>query len=123
MSKLSGGQKQRLSVACALAGAPDMLFLDEPTTGLDPQSRRQLWGILDRFRADGGTILLTTHYMDEAEVLCDRVAIVDQGKVIALDTPQGPHRVARRAEGDHAPRHARGRLHGAHRAAPAGGVR
>jgi ABC-2 type transport system ATP-binding protein len=85
---LSGGQKQRLSVACALAGSPDILFLDEPTTGLDPQSRRQLWGILDRFRAGGGTILLTTHYMDEAEVLCDRVAIVDQGKVIALDTPK-----------------------------------
>ena len=88
VSKLSGGQKQRLSVACALVGAPDLLFLDEPTTGLDPQSRRQLWGILERFRADGGTILLTTHYMDEAEVLCDRVAIVDKGKVIALDTPK-----------------------------------
>ena len=88
VSKLSGGQKQRLSVACALAGSPDVLFLDEPTTGLDPQSRRQLWGILNRFRADGGTILLTTHYMDEAEVLCDRVAIVDQGKVIALDAPK-----------------------------------
>jgi ABC-2 type transport system ATP-binding protein len=86
--KLSGGQKQRLSVACALAGAPDVLFLDEPTTGLDPQSRRQLWGVLERFRAGGGTILLTTHYMDEAEVLCDRVAIVDLGKVIALDTPK-----------------------------------
>jgi len=88
VSKLSGGQKQRLSVACALVGAPDLLFLDEPTTGLDPQSRRQLWGILERFRADGGTILLTTHYMDEAEVLCDRVAIVDHGKLIALDTPK-----------------------------------
>jgi len=88
VSKLSGGQKQRLSVACALAGSPDVLFLDEPTTGLDPQSRRQLWGILDSFRAGGGTILLTTHYMDEAEVLCDRVAIVDKGKVIALDTPK-----------------------------------
>jgi ABC-2 type transport system ATP-binding protein len=88
VSKLSGGQKQRLSVACALAGSPDVLFLDEPTTGLDPQSRRSLWGILNRFRADGGTILLTTHYMDEAEVLCDRVAIVDHGKVIALDTPK-----------------------------------
>ena len=88
VSKLSGGQKQRLSVACALAGSPDVLFLDEPTTGLDPQSRRQLWGILDSFRAAGGTILLTTHYMDEAEALCDRVAIVDKGKVIALDTPK-----------------------------------
>jgi ABC-2 type transport system ATP-binding protein len=88
VSKLSGGQKQRLSVACALAGTPDILFLDEPTTGLDPQSRRQLWGILNDFRAGGGTILLTTHYMDEAEVLCDRVAIVDKGKVIALDSPK-----------------------------------
>src|SRR6187200_2730074 len=88
VSKLSGGQKQRLSVACALAGAPDLLFLDEPTTGLDPQSRRQLWGILDRFRGGGGTILLTTHYMDEAETLCDRVAIVDHGHLIAEDTPK-----------------------------------
>jgi ABC-2 type transport system ATP-binding protein len=86
--KLSGGQKQRLSIACALAGDPDLLFLDEPTTGLDPQSRRQLWGILTRFRADGGTVLLTTHYMDEAQTLCDRVAIVDHGRVIAEDTPK-----------------------------------
>jgi ABC-2 type transport system ATP-binding protein len=86
--KLSGGQKQRLALACALAGSPDLLFLDEPTTGLDPQSRRQLWGVLERFRADGGTIVLTTHYMDEAQVLCDRVAIVDHGRVIALGTPQ-----------------------------------
>src|SRR5687767_3803665 len=88
VNKLSGGQKQRLAVACALAGAPDLLFLDEPTTGLDPHSRRQLWGVLERFRAAGGTILLTTHYMDEAQVLCDRVAIVDHGRVIALGTPQ-----------------------------------
>jgi ABC-2 type transport system ATP-binding protein len=88
VGKLSGGQKQRLSVACALLGQPDLLFLDEPTTGLDPQSRRQLWAILERFRAEGGTILLTTHYMDEAESLCDRVAIVDQGRVIALGTPR-----------------------------------
>ena len=88
VSKLSGGQKQRLSVACALAGAPDLLFLDEPTTGLDPQSRRQLWGVLDRFRADGGTILLTTHSMEEAEALCNRVAIVDRGKLIAQGSPQ-----------------------------------
>jgi ABC-2 type transport system ATP-binding protein len=87
VGKLSGGQKQRLSIACALAGNPDLLFLDEPTTGLDPQSRRQLWDILARFKAAGGTILLTTHYMDEAEALCDRVAIVDHGKVIALGTP------------------------------------
>ena len=86
--KLSGGQKQRLSIACALAGDPDLLFLDEPTTGLDPQSRRQLWTILERFRAAGGSVLLTTHYMDEAQTLCDRVAIVDHGHVIAEDTPK-----------------------------------
>jgi ABC-2 type transport system ATP-binding protein len=86
--KLSGGQKQRLAVGCALVGQPDLLFLDEPTTGLDPQSRRQLWDLLERYRAGGGTVLLTTHYMDEAETLCDRVAIVDRGKVIALDTPR-----------------------------------
>jgi len=88
VGKLSGGQKQRLALACALVGAPDLLFLDEPTTGLDPQSRRQLWDLLTRYRSEGGTILLTTHYMDEAELLCDRVAIVDRGKVIALDTPR-----------------------------------
>jgi ABC-2 type transport system ATP-binding protein len=88
VGKLSGGQKQRLSVACALAGRPDVLFLDEPTTGLDPQSRRQLWVVLERFRAAGGTILLTTHYMDEAHALCDRVGIVDQGRLIALGTPR-----------------------------------
>jgi ABC-2 type transport system ATP-binding protein len=88
VGKLSGGQKQRLALACALVGAPDLLFLDEPTTGLDPQSRRQLWDLLTRYRAEGGTILLTTHYMDEAELLCDRVAIVDRGMVIALDTPR-----------------------------------
>jgi ABC-2 type transport system ATP-binding protein len=85
---LSGGQKQRLAVACALVGAPDVLFLDEPTTGLDPQSRRQLWSLLEGYRASGGTILLTTHYMDEAEALCDRIAVVDKGKVIALGTPR-----------------------------------
>ena len=88
VGKLSGGQKQRLAVACALAGDPDLLFLDEPTTGLDPQSRRQLWGVLQQFRAQGGTILLTTHYMDEAETLCDRVAIVDEGRVITVGTPR-----------------------------------
>jgi ABC-2 type transport system ATP-binding protein len=88
VSKLSGGQKQRLSVACAMAGKPDLLFLDEPTTGLDPQSRRQLWGVLERFRAGGGTVLLTTHYMDEAHAVCDRVGIMDHGKLIALGTPQ-----------------------------------
>jgi ABC-2 type transport system ATP-binding protein len=88
VSKLSGGQKQRLSVACALAGSPELLFLDEPTTGLDPQSRRQLWEVLERFREGGGTILITTHYMDEAHVLCDRVGIMDQGRLIALGTPR-----------------------------------
>jgi ABC-2 type transport system ATP-binding protein len=87
VGKLSGGQKQRLALACSLAGNPDLLFLDEPTTGLDPQSRRQLWELLRRFREAGGTILLTTHYMDEAEALCDRVAVVDQGHVIALGAP------------------------------------
>jgi ABC-2 type transport system ATP-binding protein len=75
-------------VACALVGRPNVLFLDEPTTGLDPQSRRQLWSVLEGFRARGGTILLTTHYMEEAATLCDRIAIVDRGKVIAQDTPR-----------------------------------
>ncbi len=84
---LSGGQKQRLAIACALVGDPELLFLDEPTTGLDPQSRRQLWGLIEEFRATGRTIVLTTHYMDEAERLCERVAIVDHGHVIALGTP------------------------------------
>ncbi|HEY4954304.1 MAG TPA: ABC transporter ATP-binding protein [Gemmatimonadaceae bacterium] len=84
---LSGGQKQRLAVACALVGDPELLFLDEPTTGLDPQSRRQLWGLIEEFRAAGRTVVLTTHYMDEAERLCERVAIVDHGHVIALGTP------------------------------------
>jgi ABC-2 type transport system ATP-binding protein len=87
VSKLSGGQKQRLAVACALVSQPDLLFLDEPTTGLDPQSRRQLWDIIGRFRAGGGTTVLTTHYMEEAERLCDRVAILDHGRIIALGTP------------------------------------
>src|SRR5438552_7447026 len=85
---LSGGQKQRLAVACALVSKPELLFLDEPTTGLDPHSRRQLWEIIRSFRAAGGTVLLTTHYMEEAERLCDRVAIMDHGKVIALGTPK-----------------------------------
>src|SRR5205814_1841437 len=87
VGKLSGGQRQRLAVACALVGDPDLLFLDEPTTGLDPQSRRQLWELIRAFRTTGRTVLLTTHYMDEAERLCDRVAVIDQGKVIALGTP------------------------------------
>src|SRR5574338_1241483 len=85
---LSGGQKQRLAVACALVGDPDLLFLDEPTTGLDPQSRRQVWELIEQLKATGRTILLTTHYMDEAERLCDRVAIVDHGRKIALGTPR-----------------------------------
>ena len=84
---LSGGQKQRLALACALVGDPELLFLDEPTTGLDPQARRQLWDLIEEFKRAGRTILLTTHYMDEAERLCDRVAIMDHGKVIALGTP------------------------------------
>ena len=86
--KLSGGQKQRLAVACALVSDPELLFLDEPTTGLDPQSRRQLWDVVLGFKARGRSVLLTTHYMDEAERLCDRVAVVDKGKVIALGTPR-----------------------------------
>jgi ABC-2 type transport system ATP-binding protein len=85
---LSGGQKQRLALACALVGDPDFLFLDEPTTGLDPHARRQLWELIEEFKESGRTILLTTHYMDEAERLCDRVAIMDHGKVIALGTPR-----------------------------------
>ncbi len=85
---LSGGQRQRLAVACALVGDPELLFLDEPTTGLDPQARRQLWELIERFRATGRTIVLTTHYMDEAERLCDRVGIMDHGRVIALGTPR-----------------------------------
>ncbi|MBK7349594.1 MAG: ABC transporter ATP-binding protein [Gemmatimonadetes bacterium] len=88
VGQLSGGQKQRLAIACALVGAPELLFLDEPTTGLDPQSRRQLWELIAGFRAQGRTVILTTHYMDEAERLCDRVAVVDRGKVIALGTPR-----------------------------------
>ena len=85
---LSGGQKQRLSLACALVGDPELLFLDEPTTGLDPQSRRQTWEIVESLKARGRTVLLTTHYMEEAARLCDRVAVVDHGKIIALGTPR-----------------------------------
>ena len=88
VGSLSGGQKQRLAMACALVGDPDFLFLDEPTTGLDPQARRQLWDLIERFKLSGRTILLTTHYMDEAERLCDRVAIMDHGRTIALGTPR-----------------------------------
>jgi ABC-2 type transport system ATP-binding protein len=98
VGKLSGGQKQRLAVACALVGDPDLLFLDEPTTGLDPQSRRQLWDVIRAFRSGGRTVLLTTHYMDEAERLCDRVAVVDHGRVIALGAPR---ELIARLGGDH----------------------
>ena len=87
VGKLSGGQKQRLAVATALVADPKILFLDEPTTGLDPQSRRQLWEVIRTFQQHGGTVLLTTHYMDEAERLCDRLAIIDHGLTIASGTP------------------------------------
>ncbi len=87
VGKLSGGQRQRLAVATALVCNPKILFLDEPTTGLDPQSRRQLWEIIRGFQRNGGTVLLTTHYMDEAEKLCDRLAIVDHGQIIAEGSP------------------------------------
>ena len=86
--KLSGGQKQRLAVACALVGDPELVFLDEPTTGLDPQSRLQLWDVIESFKRSGRAVLLTTHYMDEAELLCDRVGIIDHGKAIALGSPR-----------------------------------
>jgi ABC-2 type transport system ATP-binding protein len=88
VGSLSGGQQQRLALACALVGNPDLLFLDEPTTGLDPQSRRQVWEIVNRFKEQRRTVLLTTHYMDEAERLCDRLAVMDHGKIIALGTPR-----------------------------------
>jgi ABC-2 type transport system ATP-binding protein len=88
VSKLSGGQRQRLAVACALVSNPELLFLDEPTTGLDPQARRQMWAIIEAFRREGGTVLLTTHYMEEAQQLCDDLAVVDHGKVIARGSPQ-----------------------------------
>jgi ABC-2 type transport system ATP-binding protein len=107
VGKLSGGQRQRLAVACALVGEPDLLLLDEPTTGLDPQSRRQLWELIRDLRGQGRTVLLTTHYMDEAERLCDRVAVVDHGRLIALGTPReliaqlgGEHVVEFTLEGD-----------------------
>ena len=88
VSRLSGGQRQRMAIGCSLVGKPEVLFLDEPTTGLDPQARRQVWEIVDRFRGRGGTVLLTTHYMDEAEVLSDRVAVIDNGRVIACGPPR-----------------------------------
>jgi ABC-2 type transport system ATP-binding protein len=87
VNKLSGGQKQRFSIATALVNEPQILFLDEPTTGLDPQARRNLWELADSIRAEGRTIVLTTHYMDEAETLCDRVAIMDHGKILAMEPP------------------------------------
>lgn len=86
-SELSGGQKQRFSIATTLINEPKIIFLDEPTTGLDPQARRNLWELIKKVRDRGTTVVITTHYMDEAEELCDRVAIVDSGKIIALDTP------------------------------------
>jgi ABC-2 type transport system ATP-binding protein len=85
--ELSGGQKQRFSIATTLINHPKIIFLDEPTTGLDPQARRNLWDLINDIRAKGTTVIMTTHYMDEAEVLCDRVAIIDSGNIIALDTP------------------------------------
>jgi len=108
VGKLSGGQKQRLAVATALVCNPKILFLDEPTTGLDPQSRRQLWDIIRAFQRGGGTVLLTTHYMDEAERLCDRLAIVDHGQIIAEGSPAdlidrlGGHHVVEFAVSEHA---------------------
>lgn len=87
IDKLSGGQKQRFSIAAALVHQPEVLFLDEPTTGLDPQARRNMWELVREIQGEGKTIILTTHYMDEAELLCDRVAIMDEGKIIALDSP------------------------------------
>ena len=88
VGQLSGGQKQRLALACALVADPELFFLDEPTTGLDPQSRRQIWDLIEGVKQAGRTVVITTHYMDEAQRLCDRVAIVDHGKVIGLGTPR-----------------------------------
>ena len=87
ISQLSGGQQQRFSIATTLINQPRIVFLDEPTTGLDPQARRNLWALIKDIRASGTTVILTTHYMDEAEQLCDRIAILDQGKIIRLDSP------------------------------------
>jgi ABC-2 type transport system ATP-binding protein len=89
VENLSGGQKQRFSIVAALVHSPKVFFLDEPTTGLDPQARRNLWKLIEEVRDRGISVILTTHYMDEAEVLCDRIAIMDSGKIIALDTPKG----------------------------------
>ena len=88
VESLSGGQKQRFSIATALVNNPKVLFLDEPTTGLDPQARRHLWDLIEKIKAKGITVMLTTHYMDEAELLCDRAAVMDNGEIIALDSPK-----------------------------------
>jgi ABC-2 type transport system ATP-binding protein len=88
VEELSGGQKQRLSITTALVHGPKVFFLDEPTTGLDPQARRHLWELIEKVRDRGISVVMTTHYMDEAEILCDRIAIMDNGKIIAIDTPQ-----------------------------------
>lgn len=88
VEKLSGGQKQRLSITTALVHGPKVFFLDEPTTGLDPQARRNLWGLIEKVRDRGISVIMTTHYMDEAEVLCDRIAVMDNGKIVATDTPK-----------------------------------
>ncbi|HRF28193.1 MAG TPA: ABC transporter ATP-binding protein [Candidatus Saccharibacteria bacterium] len=88
VEQLSGGQKQRLSITTALVHGPKVFFLDEPTTGLDPQARRNLWSLIENIRERGVSVIMTTHYMDEAEILCDRIAIMDNGKIIALDTPK-----------------------------------
>lgn len=85
--ELSGGQKQRFSIATTLINKPKIIFLDEPTTGLDPQARRNLWNLIKEIRSQGTTVIITTHYMDEAEVLCDRVAIIDSGRIVAIDSP------------------------------------
>lgn len=85
---LSGGQKQRLSITTALVHGPKVFFLDEPTTGLDPQARRHLWDLIQQVRDKGISVIMTTHYMDEAEILCDRIAVMDDGKIVAIDTPQ-----------------------------------
>lgn len=88
VENLSGGQKQRLSITTALVHGPKVFFLDEPTTGLDPQARRHLWDLIKKVRDKGISVIMTTHYMDEAEILCDRIAVMDNGKIVAIDTPQ-----------------------------------
>ena len=88
VGELSGGQQQRFSIAAALVNDPLLVFMDEPTTGLDPQARRHLWGVIRRIRSEGKTVVLTTHYMEEAEELCDRVAIMDRGRIVADASPQ-----------------------------------